>query len=119
MVTIDASTVDTLLNLAGQVPDKIIESWIDQSIDILNRYGADLPNMGGTAGSKTVSLESKERGAVMDVVRAIYYSFYKGIDTSTVGGLTVTSPDLLSNPTVMEAVKEAARQLAEIEVTYG
>jgi len=120
MPNITASDLDAILNLAGQVSNTNLEKIIDLAIDCLNLYGnLDLPNMSGTAESKTVSLESREKGAVFIVARAIYYSFYKGVESSTVGGLSVSTPDLMSNQTVLAAVKEAARQLAEIDVDYG
>jgi len=104
----------------SDITDATMETVIDQAIDELNLEGnLDLPNMGGTAGSKTVSLESRERGAIQRVARAIYYSFYKGIETSSVANLTVSSPDLVSDPNVQRAVREAARRLVEIEVDYG
>jgi len=119
MPSLTASNIDTLFNLNGQISDTIIETWIDYAIDKINGYGPELPNMSGTAGSKTVSLESKERGVVLDVVRTIYYSCYKGVASSTVGGLQVSTPDLMSNQTVLDAIKEAARMLNEIDVSYG
>jgi len=104
----------------SDISDANAEKILDLAVDLLNLFGdLDLSNMGGTAGSKTLSVESKQKGAIFLVARAIYYSFFKGVETTTVGGLTVTSPDLLSNPAVVSAVKEAARRLVEIEVSYG
>lgn len=120
MVSITASTLDTLLNLNSGVTNATLEEIIDTAIDLLNLYGrADLPNMGGTSGSKTVSLESNEAGAVKLVARAIYYGFYKGLENVTVSGLSVTTNDLLGNSEVMKSVKEAARLLSELEVDTG
>ena len=98
---------------------KNAEHIIDLAISNINLYSdADLPVMGGSSGSKTVSLETREYAAVMEAARAIYYGFYKGLEVSTIGGLTVTSPDLMSNPSVVATIKEAARQLAEFTVDY-
>ena len=120
MPNMTAADLDAILNLAGQVSDTNLEKIIDLAVDCLNLYGnIDLSNMSGTAGAKTVSLESREKGAVFIVARAIYYSFYKGVESSTVGGLAVSTPDLMSNQTVLAAVKEAARLLSEIDVGYG
>lgn len=118
MGTVTATTLETLLD-ASDMTDATTEAIIDQAINLLNLYGAELSNMGGTAGSKTVSLESKAEGAVIEVARAVYYSFYKGLDSTTIGGMTVDSPDLLSNPVVQRTLKEAARRLTEIEVDVG
>jgi len=119
MVSVTASTLDGLLHLSGGVDDQDLEAIIDESIDLLNLHGADLSNMTGTAGSKTVNLDTKEKGAVLLVARAVYYGFYKGLESSSVGGLTVGSPDLMSNPNVIRTVKEAARLLTELEVDVG
>lgn len=119
MPNVTASTVETLLNLDGQIANETIEAWIDQAIDMLNLEGADLPNMSGTAGSKTVGLESMERAAVNSVVRIVYYSFYKDIQPATVSGLTLGTTDLLSNPAVAQTVKDMARRLAELDVSRG
>ena len=119
MVTITASTLDTLLNLSSGVPDETLEDLIDASIDLLNLFGADLPNLAGAAGSKSVSLESREAGAVKLVARAVYHAFYKGIDTSSVHGLSYSQTDLLGNAVVVQSVQTAARMLAELDVSVG
>jgi len=119
MTVVDASTLDALLNLNGKLAETSLEAIIDQAIDSLNIYGAELPNMSGTAGSKTVNLTSKQRGAVLMVARAIYYGFYVGLESTTLAGLTITTPDLLSNSTVLSAIKEAATLMREMEVAYG
>lgn len=119
MVNVQASDLDTLLHLTHDVPDATLEVILDQAIDLLNLYGADLANMTGTAGSKTVGLESKERGAVFHVARAVYYSFYKGVDSTSVGGMVVSTPDLMSNPNVLRTVREAANKLNELTVDVG
>lgn len=120
MVILTAADLDVILNLAGQVPDETLEKIIDLAIDCLNLYAdCDLPNMTGTAGSKQVNLNSRQKAAVFIVARAIYYGFYKGLESSTVGGLAVSTPDLMSNPNVLAAIEKAAEKLKEVEVSYG
>jgi len=120
MVSLTASDIDTLLNLSGSPSATVIETWIDQAINLLNLYGKlDMSNMNGTTGSKTVSLESEECGAVQEICRIIYYDYYKGLDAAVVQGMTVSSPALMSNPTVKHAIVEMARQLAELDVSRG
>lgn len=119
MPTVSAADLDAILNLAGQVSNEHLENIIDLSIDLLNLLGADLSNMSGTAGDKSVGLESPEKAAVFLVARTVYYGFYKDLDTSSVGGLTVSTPDLMSNPAVLQAVNEAARHLIELDVSRG
>lgn len=119
MASISASDFTDLIQ-DSEISAANAEKILDHAINLLNLYGdLDLPNMGGTAGSKTVGLQSKEQGAVFEVARAVYYSFFKGVDLVGVGGLTVSSPDLLANPAVINAVKEAARRLVELEVGVG
>jgi len=121
MASLTAAKVKSLMHLTdGNISDTNMEYVIDQAINELNLEGnLDLPNMGGTAGSKTVSLESREAGAVQRVARVIYYSFYKKLGSGGLSGMTASSPDLASDPTVQQAVKEAARRLVEIDVGYG
>lgn len=101
------------------------EACIDQAIDKINGYAKDdiLPNMQGTAGSKTVSLTSGQAGFVRSIAVVIYAatknagatsstsigSMSESSSASTGGG--VDSPD--------ELAMEAARCLREIEVSYG
>lgn len=84
------------------------EYIIDQAINWLNRYGTSLSNMSGTAGSKTVSLTSQEEGVVFETARLVYYAFYKGVENVVVQGQTVSTPDIMSNPTVLRQIKEGA-----------
>jgi len=102
------------------IDDDDAENIIDLAIsEITLHSGEDLPVMSGTAGSKTVSLTTQQYAAVMEVARAIYNSDYKGIETTAVGGMSVSNPDLKSNPMVQAAIVRAARRLAEFEVSYG
>ncbi len=118
MATITATEFKAIINDAA-ISATNAEYILNLAIDTLNLYGADLSNMTGTAGSQTLSVESKEKGAILNVARAIYYSFYKGIDTAAIASLTASSPDVMANPTVMQMVKEAARELSELDVAVG
>ena len=121
MAAITASTMTTLLHLSG-FTEATMEEIIDTAIDILNLFGkgmVDLPNLGGTSGSKTVTLESSQAGAVKLVARAIYHGFYKGIDTQAIQSLTLSASDVLGNPTVMAAIREAAELLKDVDIDVG
>jgi len=88
------------------------EKLIDLAIDMLNLFGAELDNMSGTAGTKTISLESSEHGAVALVVRAVYYGFYKNLDQAGApGGFSISSQDLLKDPATLQLIKDAAASL--------
>lgn len=118
MVSVTGTIFKSVIN-DSVISDTNAEYMLDLAIDVLNLYGADLSNMTGAAGSKTVNLESKEKGAVFLVARAIYYGFYKGIEPGIVDTVTVGATDVLGNPTILASIKEAARQLTEIEVDVG
>jgi len=119
MVSLTATLFKAIINDADISPTNA-EYLIDLAIsEITLHSGEDLPTMSGTAGSKTVSLTTQQYGAVMEAARAIYYSFYKGVETTTVGGMTVSTPDLQSNPMVQAAIVKAARRLAEFDVSHG
>jgi len=107
-----------VLNLDSTFDDATMEGLIDQAIDMLNLYGinVDLPNMTGTAGSKTVSLTSPQQGAVVMITRVVYSQFYERADGSmTFGGVTVSASDMMGNTVVIRTVKEAARLLYKHE----
>jgi len=92
------------------------EYILDLAIDCLNLYGANISNMAGdTPGSKTVTLTSKEKAAVFIVARAIYYGFYREVTTASVAGLAVGPADLMSNPQVLQIIREAAKRLEQHE----
>jgi len=122
--SVTASTLDLLLNLASGVPDATLEEILDLAIDLINLYSrVGLPNMTGTAGSKTVSLESREKGAVLSVAAAVYSNMYvsSGSQSSSfsLGALATSTSNAASNAAVDLAVKEASRSLAELEVDVG
>lgn len=122
MATITADDFQALINVTdAQISNVNTERVLDMAIDLLNLHSNedfDIGNMGGTAGSKTLSVESKTKGAIYLVARAIYYSFFKGVIavTTPVG---VSSPDLLSNSVVLESVREAAKLLSDFDITIG
>jgi len=116
MVSVTADTFKDLMNLPT-LDDADVEQILDMAVDCLNLYGQlDMSNMAGTAGSKTLNLTSQQKAAVFIVARAIYYGFYLHLSSSSVGGLTVTTPsDLMANIVVSESLHEAARLLMEPE----
>jgi hypothetical protein len=118
MAEITYATLQTLLH-DTDIEEETCEDIIDLAVDLLNLFGADISNMTGAAGSKTLSVESREKGAIMLSARAIYYGFYKGVDSANVGSATVSVSDIMGNATVMNTIKEAAGRLKEVEVSYG
>jgi len=115
MVSVSATDLRTVMNLPDTITDTIIETILDLAVDTLNLFGAELSNMTGAEGSKTVTLTSKEKGAVFIAARAIKYGFYDPIAGGAVESLSVSVSDLASNSVVMNTIKEAAQKLKEVE----
>lgn len=95
------------------------EYLIDTAVDWINLVGVDLElaNMSGAAGSKTLSATSNQRGIIYFAARAIYASFWKnaGNQNVNVGGIGLTNMDLMSNPVVLNVIREAANKLHEAD----
>ena len=116
-ITLSGSYFQTLMNDAD-TSAATWESVIDSAVNAINsRANANLPNMTGTAGSKTLSVTSKQAGSIEFVVRVIYATYLKnaGNQTVGVGGLSLQVTDLMSSPAVLRAVDEAAARLDEKE----
>jgi hypothetical protein len=103
----------TLMNLT--IPDDIsiiqIENIIDTAIDTLDVYNAGVANLTGAAGSKTGSYTQKQWGCIINVARAVYYSFFKDLDQAQLQGMAVNTNDLLKDPNILKMVKDMAEQL--------
>lgn len=110
MASVTASDWRNVMNLTS-LSDTNAEYILDQAIDELNIYGANLDNMAGGAGSKTVTLTSKQRGAVFAVARMIYESYYKGLSNVNVGSMALTKPDLMSNPALLKRIEQIGHKL--------
>jgi len=119
MATLNADTFKNVFN-CPDLNSEHAEAIIDLAIHAVNNISKEsLPNMGGTAGSKTVSLESEQVWPVMASAYAIYNNFYKGRTSTTTMGQSVTIGDIMGNPAVLAEIHKAARQLAELDVSYG
>lgn len=117
MADITYATLQALLNITTAAAT--CEEIIDHAVNLLNAYGADLPNMTGTAGSKTLSVESREKGAVMEVACAVYNSKYVTSGGSSrsysVGSMSQSNSANTGASAPEDVAKELARQLIEIE----
>ena len=118
MVSVSASDLNTILNLNGQVSDENLEAILDLAIDSLNIFGASLANLSGSP--LTVTLTSKERGAVLIVAREIYNKFWKGAGTTTTtGGFTVTIGDILNDNDLVALLEKLGEKLAMSSTSVG
>jgi hypothetical protein len=96
------------------VADATVEDLVDAVIDELNLQGCSLSNMSGSAGSKTITLTSAQKGAVRRIFRVIYSSWHKHADNqtqATTGAISAGFTDLMSNPTVQAMIKDTAAAL--------
>ena len=102
MVSVSYTDVHTPMNLTvNDISATNTEILMDVAIDSLNLEGdLSLDNMSGAAGSKTVTLTQRQRAAVLFTTRAIYYGWYKNIDTASVGGVVVIVHIYLRNPAI-------------------
>lgn len=122
MPTITAASFKADINDLD-LADTVAESIIDKATDAIMLYASDvtLNEMRGTAGSKTLSVTKKQRAAIYLTARAIYASFYKNAaatqPTTSVGDISGGQTDLMSNPIVLGAIKEAAQLLRERDWT--
>jgi hypothetical protein len=100
------------------------ENILDMSIDCLNLYGTEQSNLSGTTPTKTRSVSSKERGAILLVANQIYLSIPNGSSSSSygLGGMSYSqstssniTSSLMNNPDVRISVKEAAERLMEAD----
>jgi len=120
LVSLTAATIKVILNLTDtDISDTNFEPIVDVAVDLLNLYGADISNMSGTAGTKTIGVDSKQKGALILVTREVWYGIHQGPEEVNVGNITVTLGNILGNPTTMKNIKDVARQLKEIEVDTG
>jgi hypothetical protein len=102
------------------------EACIQQAINKINGYARDdiLPDMAGTAGSKTVSVTSGQAGFIQDIAVAIYARDKNAGATSSSYGLGSLSQSSSTSTgagasQVDELAKAAALHLKEIDVSYG
>ncbi len=112
-------------NIDSDITQTQWESLIDQAIDKINGYARDdlLPNMTGTAGSKSVSVTSAQAGFIRSIAVAVYHREYKneGAQSSgiTVGGVSNSQSAGGAGANLESLAREAALCLKEIEVSHG
>jgi hypothetical protein len=118
MASVTATDFINVMGISDTATD--MEYVLDLAIDTLNLYGATaISNMAGDAGSKTVTLTSRQRGGVFHVARIIYHETFKKMNVVTVATLALTTPELLSNPTIVSTIEKIAKKLGTVDFLVG
>lgn len=88
------------------------ENILDAAVDLLMLYGGETLSIGhlsgDTPGSKTLTVPPRTRAAIYLAARAIYQSDQREVAGEEPSAATI---NLLSNPSVLTAVKEAVTML--------
>src|SRR5512139_1350362 len=117
-IIVNAELIKSTLNIPTAVSNQSMENLADATIDVLNSLGADLPNMSGNAGTKTLNLDSKNRGKFWLGIRATYNSL-KDLTQKNVGDISFTPADLLSNDAVMQQMQKVAQLSTDVTARRG
>ncbi len=117
-IIVNAALIKSTLKIPTAISNQSIEDLAEATIDIMNSLGADIPNMSGTAGTKELSLESKQRGKFWLGIRATYNSL-KDLTSKSVGDVSFTPADLLSNDVVMAQLQKAASLSTDVTARRG
>ncbi|MDD5263868.1 MAG: hypothetical protein PHU43_03430 [Candidatus Bipolaricaulis sp.] len=118
MGIINAELIKSTLKIPPAVSNQSIEDLADATIDIMNSLGADIPNMNGSSGAKTLNVDSKQRGKFWLGIRATYNSL-KDMTSKSIGDVSFQPADLLSNDIVMQQLQRAATLAAEPSIRRG
>ena len=117
----DAKITEFKTNIKDtDITDAETENLFDLAANTFNIFGCDVPIMAGTAGSKTVTYTSAQKGAVFQGARIMYASFYKNASNTntSASNMSLTSTDLMSNSTIWNMLKEIAVALKGESATY-
>ena len=113
MVSVSYGDLHKVLNLTvGDIPAENTEDLIDWAIDTINLYGnTSINNMSGATPTKTVTLTSKQRGAVFLMAKFLYPSYRGPKDKVSVDGISVQNVDPLFTPGFDQVLKRISRLL--------
>ena len=119
--TINAASLQTLVNeTVADLPNTTCEEILNQAINLINLEGQgqlNISTMQGTAGTKSLTVQSKEKGAIMQVAVAIYANNYKAAGSQSssfqAGGIGLSESASTGTGTVEMIAKEAAKSLLQ------
>jgi len=111
MVSVTYQDLHDLINVTtSDITAAKTEDLIDHAIDLLNAHGVGLSNMAGSAGSKTVTLTSAQRGAILNLARMIYRHDYVNPQQASLGPISVGATGT-AEPDIDLAAKRYGRLL--------
>jgi hypothetical protein len=131
MATLTGADFITIMNLSddtsfdAETAEEILDAAINKLNRYLYRYGLEISNLTGTAGSKTLTLEGREKDAVLTIASLIYLKNYKTSGSQSESASLGPASMSTSMSTTSMNVEETARQVADelrdhdIEVSYG
>lgn len=110
MASYTAANFKTILNDAS-IDEDDVEMLVNVAVGTLNLLGAaTISNM----SSKTISLTSKQFGAVVFATRQIYHGVWKKQPSTSIGGWSISEMDVLANPTLSALLEKFAARLSSI-----
>ena len=110
MTTITATWLQSAFN-DDSIEAEDAEIVIDDAIDLLNSFGADLDNLTGTAGSKTGSYTSGQAGAIKVISKEIYARHYKNASGESGVSLGPASVSYMSDTGLLKMVETLSQKI--------
>jgi len=113
LATINAASLKSLVNDTTMAASSA-EEIIDQSINELDTFGLALTNMTGVAGTKTLTVTSAEKGAILALAME-YYQYYRSSGSSATS-VNVSGLGYSTNTSTggsMGRIHEVAEKLAQ------
>lgn len=111
-ITVTYTTLITPLN-DSDITAANVEALGNVAVDTLNIFGNSITRLTGTPGSMTATWTSQQLGAVTAVFRIAYASYFKNAanTNNTLGPSSVSTADLMSNPTSWAMIQQIATEL--------
>ena len=116
-ITVTYTTLTTPINAAvTDISAADSEALINTAVDTLNIFGLGITRLTGSSESMTATWTSQQLGAVTAVFRILYASYYNNAanTNNTLGPSSVSTADLMSNPTAWAMIQQIASELKGI-----
>lgn len=113
MVSVTYTSLHNFINVdATDITAAKTEDLIDVAIDLLNAHNAELDNLSGAAGSKTVTVSSAGRGSILNLAAMLYRFKYVNPQQANLGPIGVGSTG-----TSQDDIDRAARRYGRLLVS--